>query len=294
MKSSFLPPAASAEDSERCPYLGLHDDASTSLAYPSLWNYCHCAVPPGPVAVPHQISTCLSREHGRCKVYIALDARPLPRELRGAVPPAIKRKPQAGIGGLLLFFVVLGALFVWYAGLRLPAGGTSNGPAPEVPTGPLPAAPLFSPEVLSLPASEAAATGDPLGTDASRRLCGHALDSPFGSDVQFVIHRVARGENMTMYVERFQTSIDAIVGINHNIRMPLWENSVVVIPVDTTLFVGLPPFEVHEQSEVTISLEELAEQLDTDPQAFRRFNAFDDSCGTFAGWMLIPRERAAP
>lgn len=137
-------------------------------------------------------------------------------------------------------------------------------------------------------------TVDPLGTDGSRRLCGHALDIPFGSDVQFVIHRVVRGENMAMYVERFQTSVEAIVGINHNLRMPLWENSMLVIPVNTTLFVGLPPFEVHEQSEVTIPLEELAERLDTDPQAFRRFNAFDDSCGTFTGWMLIPRERETP
>jgi hypothetical protein len=294
MKNSFLPPAASAEDSERCPYLGLHDDASTSLAYPSLWNYCHCAVPPGPVSVPHQISTCLSREHGRCKVYLALETRPLPRELRGAVPPAIQRKPRAAIRGMLLFFVILGALIVLYAGLRLQGEGRSNRPSQAAPASAIPASPFFTPDDLLLVPSEAAVIDDPLSTDASRRLCGHALDNPFGSDVQFVIHRVSRGENMTMYVERFQTSIDAIVGINHNIRMPLWENSVVVIPVGTTLFVGLPPFEVHEQSEVTISLEEFAEQLDTDPQAFRRFNAFDDSCGTFAGWMLIPREREAP
>jgi hypothetical protein len=294
MKNSFIPPAASAADSERCPYLGLHDDSSTSLAYPSLWNYCHCAVPPGPVSVPHQISTCLSREHGRCKVYVSLEARPLPRDVRGAVPSGIKRKPLAGIRGLFLFFVILGALIFLYAGLRLQEGGRPNGPSLEAPTSVLPASPFVTPEVLSLPASEAAATDDPLGTDASRRLCGHALDIPFGSDVQFVIHRVARGENMAMYVERFKTSIDAIVGINHNIRMPLWENSVVVIPVDTTLFVGLPPFEVYEQHEVTIPLEEFIGQLDTDPQAFRRFNAFDDSCGMFAGWILIPRVREAP
>jgi hypothetical protein len=293
MKSSFIPPAASAEDSERCPYLGLHDDASTSLAYPSLWNYCHCAEPPGPVAVPHQISTCLSREYRHCKVYVALEPRPLPRDLRGAVPAAIKRKSRAGIKGMLLFFVILGALIVLYAGLRL-QGGRSNRPSLEAPASAIPASPFFTPHVLSLPASQTAATDDPLGTDAPRRLCGHALDMPFGSDVQFVIHRVARGENMAMYVERFQTSVDAIVGINHNIRMPLWENSVVVLPVNTTLFVGLPPFEVYEQSEVTIPLEELVEQLGTDPQAFRRFNTFDDSCGTFAGWMLIPREREAP
>lgn len=294
MKSSFIPPATSAEDSERCPYLGLHDDASTSLAYPSLWNYCHFAEPPGPVAVPHQISTCLNREYRHCKVYVALEPRPLPRDVRGAVPPGIKRKPRAGIRGMLLFFAILATLIVLYAGLRLQREGRSNRPSQEAPASAIPASPFFTPNVLSLPANEAAVTDDPLGTDASRRLCGHALDNPFGSDIQFVIHRVARGENMAMYVERFHTSVDAIVGINHNIRMPLWENSVVVIPVDTTLFVGLPPFEVHEQSEVTISLKELAEQLDTDPQAFRRFNAFDDSCGTFAGWMLIPREREAP
>lgn len=294
MKSPFIPPAASAVDSERCPYLGLHDDTSTSLAYPSLWNYCHNAEPPGPVAVPHQISTCLGREYRHCKVYVALEPRPLPRDLRGTVPPGIRRRPRAGIRGMLLFFAILAALIVLYAGLRLQEGGRSNRPSSEAPASAIPASPFSIPDVLSLPASEAAVTDDPLGTDASHRLCGHALDNPFGSDVQFVIHRVARGENMVMYVERFQTSVDAIVGINHNIRMPLWEHSMVVIPLDTTLFVGLPPFEVHEQSEVTIPLEELAEQLDTDPQAFRRFNAFDESCGTFAGWMLIPRERGAP
>ncbi len=55
---------------QNCPYLGLHDDQRTSLAYPSAWNYCYRARPPASVSISHQIAACL------CPEYIRLSGLP--------------------------------------------------------------------------------------------------------------------------------------------------------------------------------------------------------------------------
>jgi hypothetical protein len=67
---------------QRCPYLGLHDDRSTSLAYASPWNYCYRAEPPGSVAASYQSRVCLRRCYVDCAVYHSTGSSRLPRYLR--------------------------------------------------------------------------------------------------------------------------------------------------------------------------------------------------------------------
>lgn len=68
---------------QHCPFLGLHDDSSTSLAYGSPWNYCYRANPPASVVVSYQLKVCLCPDFVSCAVYHSARWERLPRSLRG-------------------------------------------------------------------------------------------------------------------------------------------------------------------------------------------------------------------
>lgn len=68
-----------------CPYLGLQEDPSTALDFPSDGNRCFQSKLPRPVQAAHQQNFCLSGGHEACPLYQAAMAR--------AVPPALVAKP---------------------------------------------------------------------------------------------------------------------------------------------------------------------------------------------------------
>ena len=68
---------------ERCPYLGLHDDGSTALAYASEWNYCYHATPPASLRLSQQAEVCLCPQYGDCAILLSDKWGRLPRGLRG-------------------------------------------------------------------------------------------------------------------------------------------------------------------------------------------------------------------
>ena len=274
----------------RCPYLGLHDDSRTSLAYPSPWNHCYRVDPSSAVSVSHQANVCLKGEYVHCEVYGANTSIVMPRNLRGSTNPVVKKgKPKIGFwNGLILlsitmiFIVLIGQ--AWKTGDGSPAdvsGSPINTPT-EDHSDLFPDIPPFNTALLD---------PSPGPTRMAPRTCGHELDVAFGAENRFVLHRIAVGENLNLYANRYQTAVNAILYINHDMQMPIWENMVIVIPVGTTLVIGTPPFEVLEQEKILMSTDRLAERLNTDSQQFRRYNEFDDSCVEFSGWILIPRKR---
>lgn len=93
---------------ERCPYLGLHDDQSTSLAYPSAWNYCYHASPPASVLVSHQVEACLCPQYMDCALNHSNHWGRMPRSLRGKAGGSL---PKNGSWGRLLRLIAF-ALFV--------------------------------------------------------------------------------------------------------------------------------------------------------------------------------------
>jgi hypothetical protein len=76
----------------RCPYVGLHDDPGTSLAYCSAWNYCYRARPPASVLISHQGKTCLTPEYICCPVYLSPEQGSLPASLRGGTRVGHRRR----------------------------------------------------------------------------------------------------------------------------------------------------------------------------------------------------------
>lgn len=103
---------------QRCPHLGLHDDRSTSLAYPSAWNCCYRATPPESVSTAHQESVCLTVAHMQCPILLRAGQQgPLPDNLRGDadVIPHVSRPPRsrAGMVITLLVLIAAGGYLLW-------------------------------------------------------------------------------------------------------------------------------------------------------------------------------------
>lgn len=99
----------------RCPYLGVHDDRFTSLAYPSPWNYCYRADPPASVLTSYQEKVCLTSAYQRCPVFLRVETAPLPAGLRGthSVPSSSHRARNGMIAGIILLFgLVAAAVFL--------------------------------------------------------------------------------------------------------------------------------------------------------------------------------------
>lgn len=284
------PTVPERQDLVRCPYLGLHDDSKTSLAYPSPWNYCYRAKSLSAVSLSHQTTACLNEGFKACEVFLSTQSIELPHGLKNIAPPLKKTRLKTGVWGLIVF-IALSSLLVIMTGKPWVEEGKPLSTAPEtIPNIPtvmevdtFPDIPLFTtpwvgPTFISSPLVP--------------RKCGHELDVMFGSENRFILHRITAGENLQLYANRYQTAANAILYINHNMEMPVWENAVIVIPIGTMLVIGVPPFETLELESTTITTDELAERLGSDIQQFRKYNVFDDSCEEFSGWILIPRKRS--
>ena len=92
-----------------------------------------------------------------------------------------------------------------------------------------------------------------------------------------------------MYALENQTTTDAIIAVNYHLPLPVWADWVVVIPVGFSDVTGIPLFEPRFIENQKISIEELAAQLKTDLALLRKYNGFDEPCGSFNGWVLAPR-----
>ena len=100
-----------SEDVRICPYLGLIDDAQTSLAFPSGWNNCYHCKPVTSVDLGHQREYCLTPQHRLCIVYAQAAERPLPRQLRNSQP--VPYQPGKSLRKTLLLLILLaGSLLI--------------------------------------------------------------------------------------------------------------------------------------------------------------------------------------
>jgi hypothetical protein len=305
-----------------CPYLGLKADSETCLRFPSHANYCHRASPPDSVRLQFQADFCQTARHTECEVFRREKVGPLPSAIRGR--PVAKTGAHGGTLILLLLIIVLAVVagLVWfgetsglltvpglekYLGVAAPSSPTTTvlpelSPTPASPT----LGPLFPQDLITftpVPTSAdlaiqptyfdpSADTPTPISTAGG--WCGHELDVPFGRDPQLIIHRMGGGDSLNKFEITYRTSVKAIEGINLQFRIPVPRETVLVIPLDRTEVGSLPIFEPMQVSESNIPIQTMAFKAKSDLLAFERYNAFDESCRFFIGWVVAPRERPAP
>ena len=299
-----------------CPSLGLLDDAATSEAFPSVWNYCHLSRPVESPALKHQAAVCLGGKYGECPVFLNPRAMPLPKHIR--VPRTIKQRSLFR-NKLILALTALVVVLVLAWGIlnreifAAPGVGTATqisfAPASSTPTeisAPTmttvpPSAPILTNTATAHVLSSAIAatytrvytptlypTATPTGTPSQ-------LDVVIGTDYKFVIHKVVTGEDLDQYAAKYNTSVEAILAVNHGLTIPVWVDVLVVIPVGFTDYVKLPGFVVYEvkPEERGSSVEEMAKRLRVNPLDLRYYNGWtsDGDRPLVGDLLLVPRPR---
>jgi LysM repeat protein len=120
---------------QNCPYIGLKEDPTTALNFPSAGNHCYKTQPNSSINASHQQNYCLSANHITCPVYRQARIRPMPAAL---TYPA-NRKPQwkkiGAITGILFLLIVsslaiaslnkIGLLSRLYQGNLIPQTGST-------------------------------------------------------------------------------------------------------------------------------------------------------------------------
>lgn len=295
-----------------CPFLGLGDDPGTSQSFPSIWNHCHRCLPAAPPNLKHQREYCLGAKYRGCPVFSRTYIAPMPMGLRGPMTPASQPRHLAW-GRLALALVAASALFTLAWGLlnrtvlsvqRGRAGelgfesdslaGSSKTPAathPAFTSGqPSGSAVTDSPPTTrtpehSFPAIPAVVT--PVRTSRNQ------LDVLLGTDRKFIIHKVLDGESLEQYVEKYDTSREAILAVSPNKEVPVWVDALMVIPVGFTDAAGLPVLVVYQVKEEQrgVSTEELAKILRVDLQDFKYYNGVTEDWDRplVGDYYIVPR-----
>lgn len=312
-----------------CPSLGLIDDPDTSLAFPSVWNYCHRARPIVPPILKHQGEFCLSKHYQQCPVFLHQQTAPEAEHIRSPLS-RVKKFRRFSRRNIAIALVSLGVIFLlgWVImadrSFPLPITGAppaaSITPAPIAAVTPLPTrtarptptrthlatatAPLgkitiypyntTTRTVVKTPVLPDTATLAPT-TFSTVSLSKHQLEVPIGTHKKFVIHKVLIGESISQYADKYKTSSDAIVMVNYDLQIPVWVDKLVIIPMGFTEVANLPIFEAYEVTKAGKTLESLAQELGVAVDDLKYYNAISTSESLAVGdWLLIPRPRPVP
>ena len=314
-------PIEPKDPQKACPFLGLCDDPGTLMSFPSGWNCCHHARPVEPVNPEYQRKFCLTAKHAECAL--------LGLQKMDQLPPGLRLvshgKGRAWTGrwlwlALLILLLVCGLLLLGgdrlpgltsglsslfkpqnsplasAPTLRSPDGGSSQTPSSQ-PTPSAQPAPQVQASVAVPPAAaELAPTPSlvvPTADPALVWLLQPEKDIQIRADPAFVIHSVHSGENVNLYADFYGTTVDAIMRVNADMRVPLWVGDMLIIPVGTADVTGLPAFQPHQVAVGPLTLRALAEQLDVDPAALSRCNGLSPDDLLEAGdWLILPRPPA--
>ena len=122
-----------------------------------------------------------------------------------------------------------------------------------------------------------------------------ALDTPIGKSNQFLLHRAAPGESPGQYATKYNTTVEAIWAVNYGMYPVLYENRVIVIPLDLEDATGLPAFEPYEIKDAGLTPDSLAEMLTVAADELRFYNGIPADYTFSPGeWVLVPREPNQP
>jgi LysM repeat protein len=284
-----------------CPYLGLKEDAATSLAYPSSWNICHHCKPGESPRLEHQRTVCLSTAHLSCPVFTSESPVSLPLSFRSHVRKSHRRLNKYWLAGVLIVVILAVGGFLAWNQLR-PQGTPLLDPSDVTSTTEEPPASgttvnPTSVENISLTPVPATTTPLPSSTPSqdtqTSSISIHSLDMPIGTTHRFVIHRIQQGESMGQLASQYNTTLEAISLVNYYMPSPVWINWLVIIPVDATDMTGLPSFEPYMVVKGGITVENLATDLKLDATSLKFYNGLENGYVLTGGeWLIIPHPGA--
>jgi hypothetical protein len=282
-----------------CPFLGLKDDPTTALSFPSSGNHCFHARPVLPVKLGFQRNYCLSHQYTDCEEFIRKPDSPLPADLRYKRSSGNGKWSQKTSPWIFLavFAVIILAIWIGIASglfgnstlfpVRMMPAASTEARLATLASNPVEV--QHTPTPTSLPTATATQP-EPSPTPTQRP--PHALETPIGIEHQLIIHQVLVGESLSSIAYKFMTTDAAIRAVNFKLQIPLSIGAFVIIPTNQTDVHEYPAFEAYKVLSDT-DVETLAQQLSIDPVVFKRFNNLVDGEMLQTGqWLLVPRTGA--
>jgi hypothetical protein len=301
-----------------CPFLGLREDASSSLAFPSDSNYCHRCQPKAAVIHSHQEEFCLNGKYHECPVFSREEIAPLPHDLRAHHEKKNAGKnPQIKIiiaaWSVVAIILILGWQVISKLGtapaIQTPTvfqPATSDATDTPQPTiTPLPFTPTKTPTpTLHLPFfGSITVTFTPSTTPSmtpTRYIRKHGMDVPIGTDRKFIIHRLELGDRLEPYAEKYNTSIEAIQALNYflHLKNPIYRDALVIFPIGFTDVTKLHILTIYQipESERGENYEYLVPKFKFDMDDFKYYNGINEpgERPLVGDYYLIPQRKITP
>jgi len=282
-----------------CPFLAMLNDAETYSANIDFKNYCHKAMPVAPVSVDHQTHICCTEDYRNCIVYKATKPRNLPPEWCNVeTDEANSNRNRWGMwvyAGITLASLLL-AIFIflnwhWFSGrfhqiklniapitypITTPTQEGSMTATITVSTTPLPTATLQSTvqatnsQTVSFTQTPTLLLTETLSLPSPTP--GPELETPFGAQPLFLVHRVKEGESLSVIAANFKTSYAVIEVVNNLTSDSLIREGMdlVVMPGQTSQ-IGVPVVKAIYLT-ATIRVEDFAATYGADVAEVRLFN----------------------
>lgn len=279
-----------------CPHLGLPSDPLTAMSYPSSQNFCRHVTPSAAPGSEHQRKFCLAASFAQCKLFAAKTTKQMPAAF--LAEQIIIRKETHGLRWLIVVFVILAVIavaLVLTVTRALPAALVRTPTAPQ-PTLTTPAAAVAAETIFTIthtPQLSATVNLSPTLTPTPQP--PHLLETPFGTQRQFLVHRVLEGESLNLLANTFHTSVEAIRAVNYNLPGTLWGNTVLVIPLNQTDVTGVTPMTVYAINSEGISIQALALEQGVTLEALCELNDLPDNYLFHTGeWVILPHTQPTP
>lgn len=123
----------------------------------------------------------------------------------------------------------------------------------------------------------------------------HLLETPFGAERQFLLHRVLEGERLVLLGRVYQTNVEAIRAVNYNLTSVLWINTVLVIPLNQTDVTGVRPMTAYDIRAEGITIKALALEQGVSLDALCALNDLPTSHLFHSGeWVILPHTPPTP
>jgi len=285
-----------------CPYLGMKNDPTTPVGYPSTWNVCFRSKNQEIPKLKYQQSTCLSENFVNCSLYLSEDKISLPKSIRYQ-SNNFKELLQNRKFLMMVFLVLLiipTILFFYRYGfpnlseVLIPSWQKTQQVRTfqPLPTVPLTRVPDQNQMGSDNPAKTPTPTFEPTFTSTITLTPSTlALDTPIGGEIQFIIHRTLPGESLFIFARDYDTNVDAIRAVNYDLPTVLYVDRMIVIPIGIDEPAGLPTFEAFQVEMRGLTVETLSEELGVNPEDLSKFNNIPlDYKFTRGDWILVPRE----
>ena len=296
-----------------CPFLGFREDKDTTLSYPSHQNCCYHAKPIESVNLEYQQQFCLKPSFETCTVYGKEKIERLPKEVSSNKRRRQKSRLWIWIIGIILTVLILGVGSIAFNIIKIP--GLSQPLVSLISS--IKKLAIVSHEVFEIPVTgrssptlEATQYANPKTTTEVLStitpttitpttimnetptpfptiLAPHSLETPFGLNTLFVIHRLVDGEGLIVIAQKYNTSVDAIKAVNYKMPQVLIVGKMIVVPVNMLTISGLRSFSIYEVEEPTMTIIEIAAKFQVEASSLALNNALPENFVLSKGDLLI-------